>query len=327
MIIDFHVHVWEQKMVSKGYKEYLNNFTQILRPENISNNYSADPHTLVTDLDEAKIDKAVILIADYSFTPAKMKISIETYVDYVIKVCDEYKDKLTGFVGVDPRHGKEGIKLVNYAIEQNLKGIVLTPTTGFYLTDEIVTPYYEIAKRNNIPIVIHDFGLVPLPFSLKYADLLPLDDILMNYPKVLFVLAPIDMAIGSNLMSIGMRHMSHLYGELSGFSTQFMMGRVPDMFLLQPLGMAKEFYGSKRLLFGSDWPFFENHVLVKDWVDKVKKAKLPLILRPFGVPSLEDEDRENILGRNGATVLGIKYEPHEKKKSKENKKTINKSNR
>ncbi|MHA1341776.1 MAG: amidohydrolase family protein [Candidatus Helarchaeota archaeon] len=307
MIIDFHVHIWEEKMLSQGFKKYLYNFTQLLRPENKNNNYSAEPYKLINALEEAEIDKAVILIADYSFTKVKMDISIEKYVEYVINVCDEYKNKLMGFIGIDPRHGKKGLELLRYGIEQNLKGLVLTPATGFYLNDEIVKPFYETAKELKIPIVIHDFGLVPLPFSIKYADLLPFDELLMKYPDITFILAPIDMAIGSNLMQIGIRHMDHLYGELSGFSTQFMIGRVPDMFLIQPLGMAKEFYGSERLLFGSDWPFFENHVPLKDWVDKVRKAKLPLLVRPFGIPSLEDEDRANILGRNGARVLDIEY--------------------
>ena len=50
MIIDFHVHVWEQKMVTAGFKEYLYNFTQLVRPENQDYNYPAEPNKLVREL-------------------------------------------------------------------------------------------------------------------------------------------------------------------------------------------------------------------------------------------------------------------------------------
>jgi predicted TIM-barrel fold metal-dependent hydrolase len=306
MIIDFHVHLWEQEMVSQGFKEYLNGFSKLLRLETDKSNYEADPYRLINDLMEAEIDKAVIISPDYSYTPARMAISIEKYTDYLIKLCDEH-DEFIGFVGVDPRHGKKGLELIKYGMEQNLKGLVLTPTTGFYLNDEILTPFYELANELKIPIVIHDFALVPLPFSIKYIEPYSLDDTLMKYPDLTFILEPIDMTIGGNLMSIGMRHISHLFGELSGFSTQYMVDKVPDMFLIQPLGLAKEFYGSENLLFGSNWPFFENRASMKTWVDKVRKAKPPIFLRPLGIPSLEDIDRENILGRNGARILGLKY--------------------
>ena len=52
MIIDFHVHIWEQEMLSPGYKEYLNNFTEITRTNN--NEYRADPNRLIEDMDEAE---------------------------------------------------------------------------------------------------------------------------------------------------------------------------------------------------------------------------------------------------------------------------------
>ena len=91
MIIDFHTHIWTEEMVSPGYKKYLNNFSEMAHVDN--NQYKADPNNLIVDLDEAEIDKAVIFISDYSFTEAKMAISIEDYINFVIKSCDEYNDK------------------------------------------------------------------------------------------------------------------------------------------------------------------------------------------------------------------------------------------
>lgn len=311
MFIDFHTHIWTKEMVSPGYKKYLNNFSEIAHIEN--NQYKADPNTLIEDLDDAEIDKAIIFVTDYSFTEAKMAISIEDYINFVIKSCDEYNDKFIGLVGVDPRHGEKALDLIKYGIEQGLKGLVLTPTTGFYLNDKIVNPLYDLARELKIPVIIHDFELVPMPFSIKYIEPFTLDDVLMKYLDVKFVIAPIGMATGQTVMMITIRHISHVYGEISGFSTQFMVNKMPDMFLIQPLGMAKTLYGSENLLFGSNWPFFENVVNVKEWLQKIKSAKLPLLMRPFGFPSLEDEDRENILGINAAKLFGVKIKPNKKK--------------
>lgn len=306
MIIDFHTHIWEKNMLSLGYKEYLNYFTEMTRSDNKI--YRADPNKLIEDMENAEVDKAVVLIADYSFTSAKMDITIEKYIDYTIKICDDYRDKLIGFVGVDPRHGEKALELIRYGIEQNLKGMVLTPTTGFYLNDQIVIPLYDLAQELKIPIVIHDFEQVPMPFALKYIDPLTLDDALMKYMDVPFVIAPIGMATGQLIMTVAIRHINHVYGEISGFFTQFLVDKMPDMFLIQPLGMAKELYGSKNILFGSNWPYFENVISLPYWTQKIKNAKLPLIMRPLGFPGLDDEDRQNILGKNAAKLIGIREE-------------------
>ena len=311
MIIDFHTHIWTKKMVSPGYKEYLSNFTEIAQ-SNI-NVYEADPNKLVEDMEEAEVDKAIIFIADYSFTSAKMAISIEKYIDFVIKSCDEYTDKFIGMVGIDPRHGEKALDLIKYGIEQNLKGLVLTPSTGFYLNDEMMTSFYELARKLKIPVILHDFELVPMPFALKYIDPMTLDDVLMKYPDVNFVISPFGMATGQLLMTVAIRHLSHVYGDISGFFTQFLVNKMPDMFLLQPLGMSKTLFGSESMLFGSNWPFFENVIRLAEWSDKIKNLKMPLLMRPLGFPSLDDEDRKNILGINAANLLGLKIEPNKKK--------------
>lgn len=122
----------------------------------------------------------------------------------------------------------------------------------------------------------------------------------MKYQDIPFIIAPIGLAAGQLIMTIAIRHINHVYGDISGFFTQFLVDKMPDMFLVQPLGMAKVLYGSENILFGSNWPYFENVIQLSYWTEKVKNPKLPLIMRPFGFPSLDNEDRENILGINTA---------------------------
>ena len=60
-------------------------------------------------MDEAGIDKTVILGLDYEYL-FKGKISYKEYNDYVANILKEYPDRFIGFAGIDPRRGKEAIQ-------------------------------------------------------------------------------------------------------------------------------------------------------------------------------------------------------------------------
>ena len=69
-------------------------------------------------------------------------------------------------------------------------GIKLYPGYNtYYLNDPIHYPYYELAERYDIPVVIHTGELAGTHGMLKYSHPLTVDEIAVKFPNVRFVMA------------------------------------------------------------------------------------------------------------------------------------------
>jgi predicted TIM-barrel fold metal-dependent hydrolase len=288
----------------------LGNFGVMINLEKFPNlDYTPDLYLKAIEPEKEKhkefaIKKAIIFPIDYSFTAAKFKISYEQYLEYIINVCDEYSNLFHAMVGPDPRHGPKALELMDYAIRDcGFKGLVLSPSTGISLSDPNVEKMIQRAGEYKIPVVIHDTGIVPRPLTL-FSDVFQLEELFSKFVKQLFVLAPFSN-MDTTLMRVAIRHADHIMADMTGFDSQYISRKMPEMVMTQFLGMLKETFGSDKLLFGSDWPWWEEPAPTREWVKYVYKMKVPLIVRPFGFPSLEDEDKELILMRNAQRILQI----------------------
>lgn len=310
-IIDFHMHVWKKEFLSNSFKEMLSNFAVMMSMEEYSD-IDCTPEKYLVAIEPEKekkkehaIKQAILFPVDYSFSSVKFKISYEEYLKYVSKVHDEYNGIFFPLVGPDPRHGQKAMEMIKYYLGQcDFKGLLLTPSMGFSLEDPMVNDMIQLAGEYKVPVILHDTGLVPRPLELM-KDLLILDEIFLKYADQLFILCPFSQ-MNPDVLRIGMRHRDHLMTDLSAFNAQSAIGaNLPDMFKSQPIIMIAETFGSNTLLFGSDWPWYEGKVPVREWAEEVRKLKTPLFLKPLGLPSLSDEDRENILWRNAHRVLKL----------------------
>ena len=90
MIIDAHCHVWEEKLMSEELKEIL---YEIARQFGYDKELIMDGtvERLIREMDEAGIDKTVILALDYEFA-FKGDVTFRDYNDYVANILKEYPD-------------------------------------------------------------------------------------------------------------------------------------------------------------------------------------------------------------------------------------------
>jgi predicted TIM-barrel fold metal-dependent hydrolase len=109
----------------------------------------------------------------------------------------------------------------------------------------------------------------------------------------------------TTLTKVAIRHADHIMADITGFDSQYLSRKIPEMVMTQFLGMLKETFGTNKLLFGTDWPWWELTAPTIEWVKYIRKMKVPLIVRPFGFPSLEDEDKQNIMSDNAHRLLNI----------------------
>ncbi|NHI93357.1 MAG: hypothetical protein EAX96_12800 [Candidatus Lokiarchaeota archaeon] len=312
-MIDFHIQIWKKEHVSPGFEEFLKSFAYMANIDEFPNiDYTPEKYLIdieqekEKEIEKYKIDKAVIFPVDYSFTKLKFTISYEKYLEYIVNKCDEYKDIFCSLVGPDPRHGEKALEIMEHMINDcGFKGLLISPTTGFSLEDPILDKMIAKAGEFKVPIVFHDIGLVPRPLRL-IKGFMQIDEIFIKYEKQLFVFCPFTQ-MDMDLVRVGIRHRDHLMADISAFnaSDQMVGNSMPGMFKSQSVIMIKEAFGSDKLLFGSDWPWYQIKAPIAAWAKEVKKMKTSLVLKPFGLPNIDDADKDLILRNNALRILNL----------------------
>jgi predicted TIM-barrel fold metal-dependent hydrolase len=64
--------------------------------------------------------------------------------------------------------------------------------------------------------------------------------------------------------------------------------------------MAKMTCGIGKILSGSDWPIFTYILTQAEWVEGIKKLKIPPPLKLMGIEEFSDEEKNAILEGNTA---------------------------
>jgi hypothetical protein len=260
-------------------------------PEKYPTVYQASPGNLIKDMDEAGIDKSILLAVDYGLASglSKSKVSIEEYNRWVADASDEYPDRLIAFVGVDPRR-KNAVEILEKAVhEWGMKGLKLYPPCGFYPNEPIVTPLWEKANELEIPVMVHSGPTFP-QLKMKYSEPIYLEDVLIKYPNLNIIIAHSGGAVWAEEV-IGLRQFrNNVYADISGWQgTAYAAGKeYATQRLLHVYGFLRS-----KCLFGSDWPAFNLQISHKEWVNMINGL------------DTETKLKKKLLGENAEKVLKL----------------------
>ncbi len=314
MIIDVHCHLSHRDFYPDIYWELLAESLsknlgipgeQVLR-DIMPDFWQKDASKIVEDMDNAGVDKAVIMPVDFELKVGKAKMSIEEQNLYHARAADEYPDKLISFASVDPRRGEKAVELLEKGLtEWGMKGLKFHPDAGYYPNDPACFPLYEKCVELDVPLLSH-CGLIFIPFEVKYNNPIYLDDVQTAFPDLRIIAAHMGGISGTLTLA-------EIASLKSGISTEIsytgqMLARGAPRFLLNnlrmlmdlPLTFAVPF--KNRILFGSDWPYANAMMEREDWVNWVKK--LPKNGKEHGLKFTEEEVRL-ILGENAKKILKI----------------------
>ncbi len=313
MIVDTHCHVWARSWMPENWWIGLAEVVQAIFRERgqadvpsidviIENVFQAywDPEgdKLVASMDEAGIQKTVILPLDYGLPLGEAGISIEEQNEiYLTKLAAKHSDRLVAFASVDPRR-PEAEALVKKAItEWGAKGLKLHPTTGFFPNDESVYPLYDLCQTHDIPVLTHT-GQIISPLRSKYANPIHVDDVMIDFPKLRVIMAHMSFGWWQQAMYMAATR-PNLYLDCSGWQIT-----ATENFgnFATTLRRVMDTAGGHRVLFGTDGPAYQTVVPDRDWVEIIKT--LPDKGPEVGV-QFTDAEVDGLLGANAAAVLGL----------------------
>jgi predicted TIM-barrel fold metal-dependent hydrolase len=238
-----------------------------------------DPAILLRQMDEAGIDRSVLLAVEAPVIYASN--------EYVADLCKKYPDRFIGFASVDPKRD-DAMEVLKKAIEGlELKGIKFhPPLQDFYPNDERYFYIYQAARDWGIPVVFH-VGSTPFGNLCKLSQANPLliDDIAVAFPELRIMLTHLGtlwqneafMVVEKN-PNVFIDTAAYLY-EIGDILTENLISRI----------------GEDKIIFGTDYPMpSPPHAVhnMKAFVEKVKQLPLP------------SETKEKIFSKNFKKMIG-----------------------
>ncbi len=302
MIIDAHAHFHEKELIKGDMAKMLESVIEELGLKDPQALYNGSVERLIGDMDEAGIDKTVILPLDHEFMYSGGDYGFRDMNDLAGRYMEAYPDRIIAFAGIDPRRGRAGVEELKRCTEElGLKGLKLWTVTRFYPDDEAYYPLYEEAARRGLPVLVHT-GLGPGDTYLKTCRPVYVDQIAVDFREINFIMAHVGTPWVEEALAVAMKN-KNVWVDLSGW--QAACARFP-LALAQVLSQAKLMHGGvHKVLFGTDWPLFTEIMPQKTWIATISNLKHPMPLQVMGLPEITAEDKDLILGGNAQKALKL----------------------
>ncbi len=289
MLIDIHTHcgVLGAHYTDEFYEEMYAPFG-IPLPKKTPPGCEVDG--LVKRMDEAGIDKSVLLACDEELT-----MNVKQSSQYVAEQVARYPDRLIGFAGVDPMKGKEAMKELERGINDwGLKGLKILPTYQHYAAnDERVFPFYEKCVELDIPVLIHQAWTPVIDAPMKYQHPYLLDDVAIKFRDLRIIMAHFGFPWIDEAIFLLAKH-KNIYTDLSAWNW------FPPEYLAQTLSKAKSMFPRvlpDKILMGSEG------AEQKSVVENIRRVNS--VIGRMGLTKLTDEEIDKILGKNAEKLLRL----------------------
>jgi predicted TIM-barrel fold metal-dependent hydrolase len=231
--------------------------------------YEAKIDVLLKEMDDASIEKAV-LHSEWEFEDP-IRLNKE-----VAKLTDEYADRFSGVVSVDPRKGiSESVNEFKKAAK-NTKcvGLSLQPAFCDMLpTDARLYPLYQLCVEFEIPLWLHT-GINYAPNHSMEADRpLHLEKILLDFPDIRLVACHSGWPWVGELCAIARKFYPRVFLEIGGIAPKYIFasGTGWDPFFQYANSLLQD-----QVLFGTDWPAISFSRSVKEIKESPLKEEVKL---------------------------------------------------
>ncbi len=304
MIIDCHTHLFvkefqNESAVSPTWDPGRDNSTESggaeVKRQTDAEFLDPDGSEHIRRMDEAGIDKSIILHLDYGLLFGEGEMSIEQQNRYVSEVVENNPDRLIWFCGIDPRRNN-AVELLEKCVTQwGAMGIKMYPTTGFLPADKKAYPFYERAAAWKVPVMFH-MGPESPPFHNEgNAHPATLLKVLVDFPELIVIAAHLAFDYWRDLIALGKVREN----ILSDFSAWQDIARVRYPAFCHVLRMFLDEFGGDRVMFGTDAPILEESVSSREWVEMIRN--LPRQAPPDS--SFSEDEIEALLGGNAQRLL------------------------
>lgn len=309
MVIDTHTHLWSKEIPSDDYWVGFVKISAKLagRPEEkvrerLPGWWDLSGDLLVQDMDEAEIDKSVLLPIDwYGFAGTEESVSLDRQHRIFAEAVNRHPERLILFGAVNPKRPAAAQFVERAVKEWAIKGLKMHPCYGqFYPNEPECYLVYEKAQELGLVISMHT-GHEIYPAKSKYAQPIYLDEVAVDFPDLRIILDHVGNPYWLEAASIA-NNKPNVYVDLAWWQPKILGNSVENFY--KPLRTIIDTVGVSRVLFGSDWPALRqvSRLRGKVWVDAFKNP--PEVVKEAGIEFTEQE-MNAILGDNAAKLLAL----------------------
>ena len=278
---DVHVHPWTRAFMKK-------NGPIMKACDFFKLDVARLPETtaqLLEEMEEAGVDRAVILGQD---THATGNAAFKNYTlknDEVAKIAAKSGDRLTAFAGVDPNAGKEAVRELKRAVKKlGMRGLkVHSSANSVYLNDRrLMFPIYEYCEDEGIPVLFHTGTTGLGDCEIKFSKTELLDEVCQSFPEMKVIMAHFGWPWPEVAVAVALRN-HNVFIDVSGWKPRYL----PQSILPYLNGILQD-----RFLFGTDYPMLRQ----KDWMGDFESSLRPK-LKPGVAEKLLSSNAKRLLAR------------------------------
>lgn len=238
---------------------------------------------LVRDMDEAGVERSVILGQDMRSVRKKEYKNYTLPNEELKRLVDKYPERFVAFGAVDPRKDDALRKLQVMALDYGFKGVKFhCDALGLYPNDKMLYPIYEKCVEYGL-VVLHHTGTTGLGYcKIKFGRPVDLDDVAQDFPELKIVCAHFGWPWMEECFAVATRN-PNVYVDFSGWLTRYF----PPLLIAYMNGLLKE-----KMLFGTDYPMIRTPLWMREFEE-------------FCRPKLKQGVEEKILGANAKRILKL----------------------
>lgn len=281
MIIDVHSHAWP---FPEAFSEDF-----IRQASGAKANTTIDISVRYEDYRATAPDDTVTIVFG-----GKAKLA-GIWVDdsYVAKYVSQDRDRLIGFLSVDPTQPGWQDELRHGCEDLNLRGVKLLPMyAGFPVNDPSLEPLWEYCESRGLPVLLHTGTTFvrQAPLDCTFPRLI--EPVAIRHPEIRFILAHLGHPWEGECV-VTIRKHPNVYADLSALHYR-------PYQLYHSLMLVQEYGVWDKVLFGTDYPF----TTVNSTLEGLRG--LNRMVEGTGLPRLNVEKIEELIHRDTLPLLGLK---------------------
>lgn len=312
MIIDMHVHVWDEGYQPAGYKlnmarniaarRYPPRDPAAILPKVMKAASDPGGALLMQEIERAGVDAVVAMTVDMGLAFGETQDTPpEQVIEHHAELMRRYPGKFYAFFGMDPRRPQTQSYLRRALDEWGFKGVKLYPACGYSVVDEACEPIAKICIDRGMPILVHT-AHVPPPLRPSLARPEAVSELAAKYPDVTLIYGHAGYRYWwQDALQVCRSHPSS-YLEISQWNEE--AEHNPELFV-HVLAEMRDVIGAHRILVGTDFaagPATVQRGAYPRFFDFMRQ--LPERAKEYG-RTFTSEELDLILGGNAARLLHL----------------------
>ncbi|MGH7576002.1 MAG: amidohydrolase family protein [Longimicrobiales bacterium] len=241
-VIDFHTHPFRPQDLAPPTVAFIRRISPAVREHG---ERLADPLYAAERLAEQGVERAVMLAEHCPRTSGNVR------TETVIELCRRSDGFFLPFASIDPVTDTDPVDLLRRYLDLGpIRGLKLYPSYQFfYPNDAIAYPLYELCQARGLPVLFHIGSSVIPGTRMKYCDPIHLDDLAVDFPDLVVVMAHGGRGYWYDACAFLAAHHRNFYIDVTGLVPNRLLDHFPTLGRI-----------TSKVVFGSDWPAMPRSV-------------------------------------------------------------------